>query len=83
VLDHYVHHVVLPAKRQIDAEYTSCATFTSDLIIILKTVLGRWNYSAGGQSHSFAEANSVIAHQGTRPLRETSGIRTEVVSAED
>jgi lipopolysaccharide/colanic/teichoic acid biosynthesis glycosyltransferase len=45
-LDAYIHAVVLPAKRQLDAEYMARATFRSDLALIVKTVLRRWDYAA-------------------------------------
>lgn len=44
-LDDYYHHVVLPAKLQLDAEYMARATFASDLRLILNSMLRRWDTS--------------------------------------
>lgn len=45
-LDAFYHAVVLPAKRQLDAEYMAQATFLSDLRLIIQSVLRRWDTSA-------------------------------------
>jgi lipopolysaccharide/colanic/teichoic acid biosynthesis glycosyltransferase len=45
-LDAYYHEVVLPAKRQLDAEYMSRATFFSDLRLLVNSVLRRWDTEA-------------------------------------
>jgi len=45
-LDAFYHAVILPAKRQLDAEYMSQATFFSDLQLIVKSVFRRWDSSA-------------------------------------
>jgi lipopolysaccharide/colanic/teichoic acid biosynthesis glycosyltransferase len=45
LLDTYYHAVVLPAKRKLDAEYMSRATFLSDLRFIINSVLRRWDSS--------------------------------------
>jgi lipopolysaccharide/colanic/teichoic acid biosynthesis glycosyltransferase len=45
-LDAYYHTVVLPAKRQLDAMYMSRATFSSDLRLLVNSVLRRWNSAA-------------------------------------
>jgi lipopolysaccharide/colanic/teichoic acid biosynthesis glycosyltransferase len=45
-LEIYYHTVVLPAKRQLDAEYMARATFSSDFKLIVNSVLRRWNISA-------------------------------------
>lgn len=45
-LDAYYHNVVLPAKRQLDVEYMTRATFRSDLKLIVDSVLRRWDISA-------------------------------------
>lgn len=58
LLDDYVHQVVLPAKRQMDADYMSRATLSSDLAILLKSVFRRWSYCAAGLYPSLAEADS-------------------------
>jgi lipopolysaccharide/colanic/teichoic acid biosynthesis glycosyltransferase len=44
-LESYYHKVVLPAKRQLDAEYMARATFFSDLKLIVNSVLRRWDTS--------------------------------------
>lgn len=44
-LDAYYHKVVLPAKRQLDAEYMAQATFLSDIRLIVNSVLRRWDGS--------------------------------------
>ena len=44
-LDAYYYSVVLPAKRRLDAEYMAHAGFFSDLKMIIKSVLRRWNNS--------------------------------------
>lgn len=45
-LDAYYHKIVLPAKRQLDVEYMTRATFGSDLKLIIDSVLRRWDISA-------------------------------------
>lgn len=42
-LDVYYHSVVLPAKRQLDAEYMAQATFLSDIRMLVNSVLRRWD----------------------------------------
>ena len=49
-LESFYHRVVLPAKRHLDAEYMSGATFLSDLKLILKSVLRRWDDSIATHS---------------------------------
>lgn len=44
-LDAYYHAVVLPAKRQLDAEYMSQATFLSDIRLLVNSVLRRFDTS--------------------------------------
>jgi lipopolysaccharide/colanic/teichoic acid biosynthesis glycosyltransferase len=44
-LSAYIHAVVLPAKRQMDAEYMARATFLSDLRLLVNSVLRRWDTS--------------------------------------
>lgn len=44
-LDDYYHNVVLPTKLRLDAEYMASATFFSDLKLIMKSVLRRWDDS--------------------------------------
>jgi lipopolysaccharide/colanic/teichoic acid biosynthesis glycosyltransferase len=45
-LDAYYHKVVLPAKRRLDVEYMTRATFRSDFKLLVNSVLRRWNTSA-------------------------------------
>jgi lipopolysaccharide/colanic/teichoic acid biosynthesis glycosyltransferase len=45
-LDSYFHSVVLPAKRQLDAQYIERATFFSDLFLLVNSVLRRWDTTA-------------------------------------
>lgn len=40
-LDACIHTVVLPAKRRLDAEYMACATFLTELKLIVDTLLWR------------------------------------------
>ena len=42
-LDDYYAEVVLPVKQQLDAEYMACATFGSDLKLIIESALRRWD----------------------------------------
>ncbi len=45
-LDVYYREVVLPAKRELDAEYLAQATLLSDLGLLIKTAFRRWNPAA-------------------------------------
>jgi lipopolysaccharide/colanic/teichoic acid biosynthesis glycosyltransferase len=45
LLDSFYHSVVLPAKHQLDEDYMANATFTSDLKLIVDSVLRRWDTS--------------------------------------
>jgi lipopolysaccharide/colanic/teichoic acid biosynthesis glycosyltransferase len=82
MLDRYVQRVVLPAKRRIDAEYMSRATFTSDLSILIKTVLRRWNYNAAGSSAAHAAVDSLVTSHSASQRLQAMGIR-ETVPVED
>lgn len=44
-LDGYYNEVVLPFKHRIDEEYMAQATFSSDLKLLVDTVLRRWDTS--------------------------------------
>lgn len=44
-LENYYHKIVLPTKRRLDTEYMARATFFTDLILIVKSVLRRWDDS--------------------------------------
>jgi lipopolysaccharide/colanic/teichoic acid biosynthesis glycosyltransferase len=45
-LDSWYQSMVLPAKRRLDSEYMARATFLSDLKLIVKSVMRRWDSSA-------------------------------------
>jgi len=45
-LDSYYREVVLPAKREMDVEYLAQATLFSDLGLLIKTALRRWDPTA-------------------------------------
>ena len=42
-LNEFYNDVVLPAKREIDAEYMACASFQSDLSLLFDSLFGRWD----------------------------------------
>jgi len=44
-LKHYYHSVVLPTKRRLDEDYMARATFSSDLRLLINSVLRRWDTS--------------------------------------
>jgi hypothetical protein len=44
-LESYYQSIVLPAKRDLDADYMGRATFTSDLKLIVDSVLRHWDSS--------------------------------------
>src|ERR1700734_1819304 len=48
-LEAYFYSVVLPAKQQMDAEYSARATLLSDLQLLVNSVLRRWNTPAAEQ----------------------------------
>jgi lipopolysaccharide/colanic/teichoic acid biosynthesis glycosyltransferase len=54
-LNEYYRDVILPAKRQMDAEYLAQATFFSDLGLLINSVLRRWNTSAAKNFITAAE----------------------------
>lgn len=75
-LDAYYHKVVLPTKRQLDAEYMANATFFSDLKLIVDSVLRRWD---GSVAEALLEAESLETEVRLRESRlEPSPIRTVV-----
>lgn len=57
-LDAYYHKVILPTKRQLDADYMAQATFFSDLKLIVDSVLRRWD---GSVADALLEAESFEA----------------------
>jgi lipopolysaccharide/colanic/teichoic acid biosynthesis glycosyltransferase len=44
-LDIYYHSVILPAKSRLDEEYMARATFRTDLVLIINSILRRWDDS--------------------------------------
>lgn len=42
-VESFYHKVVLPTKRRLDESYMANATFLSDLMLIFKTILRRWD----------------------------------------
>lgn len=44
-LDEYYREKILPLKHRLDAEYMARATFSSDLLLLVDTVLRRWDTS--------------------------------------
>lgn len=72
-LDTYYHAIVLPAKRQLDAEYMTRATFFSDLHLLVNSVLRRWDNAA---LESFIVATSVVDELEMTRARVTEPPRT-------
>jgi len=62
-LNAYIHAVVLPVKRQLDAEYMARATFLSDLRLLGNTLLRRWDTVALEEISSFPDF--ATEHEGT------------------
>jgi lipopolysaccharide/colanic/teichoic acid biosynthesis glycosyltransferase len=83
VLDRYVQRVVLPAKRQIDAEYMYRATFGSDLAILIRTLTGCWDYTGAGSIQPLPEADPHMTGYSLTTRREPISISAETVLAED
>jgi lipopolysaccharide/colanic/teichoic acid biosynthesis glycosyltransferase len=84
-LDGFYHSVILPAKRKLDAEYMGSATFTSDVRLILNSILRRWDTSPAEQLLDPIEAeDSSLAHshkgahddQQSLLVREPASLRT-------
>lgn len=65
-LDDYYHKVVLPTKRQLDADYMANATFFSDLKLIIDSVLRRWD---GSVAEELLEAERFEAEARLRESR--------------
>jgi len=71
-LDDYYHEVVLPAKRELDAEYMACADFASDLRLIVNSVLRRWDTAALDEilvATSAAMENAINPVRAPKPAR--------------
>jgi lipopolysaccharide/colanic/teichoic acid biosynthesis glycosyltransferase len=49
ILNDFYHDVVLPEKNRLDAEYMAKATFTSDVILLVNSLLRRWDNSVWRQ----------------------------------
>jgi lipopolysaccharide/colanic/teichoic acid biosynthesis glycosyltransferase len=71
-LNDYYHDVVLPAKRQMDAEYLAQATFFSDLGLLINTALRRWNTAAAATFIAAAELEAGSRHHQLRSMPEPS-----------
>jgi len=71
-LDSWYQDVVLPVKRRLDSDYMARATFFSDLQLIVKSVLRRWNNSAI-QSLLFVEERSTQEELHRHSTSQTAG----------
>jgi lipopolysaccharide/colanic/teichoic acid biosynthesis glycosyltransferase len=69
-LDGFYHSIILPAKFRLDREYMKQATISSDLRLIVDTVLRRWDNEAIGRVLEIDSAETPKNPQ--RP--ETSGL---------
>lgn len=75
-LDHYYRNVVLPLKYQMDAEYMAQATLASDLKLIFRTFLRRWDESFTQRftDRVFDESSSSLNSLGVHgPLLDVEG----------
>ncbi len=61
-LDDYYRDVILPAKRQMDAEYLAQATPLSDLGLLINTLLRRWDTAAAATFIAAAEYQAASRH---------------------
>jgi hypothetical protein len=65
-LDNCFYNVVLPAKWQIDAQYIERATLSTDLRLLVRSVLRRWETAAAeklpGVAVGRAESTKGFAH---------------------
>jgi lipopolysaccharide/colanic/teichoic acid biosynthesis glycosyltransferase len=93
-LEEYFHAVVLPAKRQLDAEYMAQATFLSDLRLLVRSVFRRWDSASLREivvAAAFQMDEGVASPQGYRharsarigpaPVRATQPVDADEVSA--
>ena len=64
-LDRHYHGVILPAKRQMDAEYMRRATFASDFGLLVDSVLRRWSPAT---AERFVAATIIGAEDGSDSL---------------
>jgi lipopolysaccharide/colanic/teichoic acid biosynthesis glycosyltransferase len=83
-LNEYYRETVLPLKHQIDVEYMSRATFSSDFKLLLDTVLRRWDPTAMESilSGSIVDEDGtelvpVITHTHITRVPSDSDLRTE------
>lgn len=74
-LESFYHSVILPAKLQLDARYMAQATFHSDLELLVKSVLRRWDSSvtdallrdwAIEQEQGLVSTSKKISHDASR-----------------
>jgi lipopolysaccharide/colanic/teichoic acid biosynthesis glycosyltransferase len=74
-LKEYYHLLVLPMKQQLDADYMACATFLSDLRILVNSVLRRWS---GDTLENAVIASTVVSRNGGELLKLScpEGMRT-------
>lgn len=61
LLDFY-REEVLPVKQQMDSDYMACASLTSDLRILLRTISGRWGYFVDASPLRTRESNPAASH---------------------
>jgi lipopolysaccharide/colanic/teichoic acid biosynthesis glycosyltransferase len=83
-VEEYFHAVVLPAKRRLDANYMSRATFLSDLQLLVNSVLRRWDSRALEEiavAAAFGIKQALAPETGYRPVsiarQKPKPIRTE------
>ena len=74
-LDSYYREVVLPAKREMDVEYLAQATLFSDLGLLIKTALRRWDPTV---AEAFIAA-AAFEFASRNPQSRTSGPSSTVV----
>jgi lipopolysaccharide/colanic/teichoic acid biosynthesis glycosyltransferase len=73
-LDAYFHSIVLPAKHRLDAEYLAQATFSSDLRLLVNSVLRRWDSTALDEfivATAFQANEGVVSFEAAKPARTT------------
>lgn len=71
-LNAFYHSVLLPAKRQLDAEYMARATFVSDMRLLVRSVLRRWDYAKLEEVFTSAALErdlEMVSSQTAEPLR--------------
>jgi lipopolysaccharide/colanic/teichoic acid biosynthesis glycosyltransferase len=68
-LNTYYHTVVLPTKRQMDAEYMARATFSSDLKLVIDSILRRWDGSLAADLLNAERVAAEVLHREARVQR--------------